>query len=510
VSTLIGDSNPPAFTSNFFVPAQIYRANYFDALKPAGGTTKLLVLPAQYQNLNGTTTQRAYDQVRLRLFYSSYTGQAALATAPAVTNVAGTASGNVVTFQATVTGDPSAGIQSVWVSWTGAGGGAGHWQSLDLSPIAGTANVYSGQLPLPTGTAPSDVRFIVQAANGTGLVTVADNLGAYIRVFDASAASVVSATSVTLDANPTSGTVNGQVGVGATLKTGSTPVSGKKITFQVGSDQIVATTDGSGHASANLPITSVPGAGYQLSASFAGDSSYQPSGDTRAFTIAKQNTSTTLSGPANAQVGTPSGIVATLKDSSGAPIQFKTIWYVTTGASSSTIAVLTDISGVASYGIAPNVGGAYTIAACFSKPSPTGACPSVAPLDDTYNGSAAAPTLAFNATWPFTGFFSPINNLPTVNTAKSGSSIPVKFSLGGDRGLAILASGYPKTTAVSCTTAPQDPVEDLTTSTSGLQYDATSNQYTYVWKTTKGKTGCFQLDLKLVDGQTYSAMFKLT
>ena len=134
----------------------------------------------------------------------------------------------------------------------------------------------------------------------------------------------------------------------------------------------------------------------------------------------------------------------------------------------------------------------------------------MAPLDDTYNGSAATPTLAFNATWPFTGFFSPINNLPTVNTAKSGSSIPVKFSLGGNRGLAILASGYPKTTAVSCTTAPQDPVEDLTTSTSGLQYDATSNQYTYVWKTTKGKTGCFQLDLKLVDGQTYSAMFKLT
>ena len=51
-------------------------------------------------------------------------GNAALAAAPAITNIAGIASGKTVTFQATVTGDPSAGIQSVWITWTGAGAAA--------------------------------------------------------------------------------------------------------------------------------------------------------------------------------------------------------------------------------------------------------------------------------------------------------------------------------------------------------------------------------------------------
>jgi hypothetical protein len=35
--------------------------------------------------------------------------------------------------------------------------------------------------------------------------------------------------------------------------------------------------------------------------------------------------------------------------------------------------------------------------------------------------------------YTFTGFFSPVDNPPTVNVAKAGSAIPVKFSLGGNR-----------------------------------------------------------------------------
>jgi hypothetical protein len=34
----------------------------------------------------------------------------------------------------------------------------------------------------------------------------------------------------------------------------------------------------------------------------------------------------------------------------------------------------------------------------------------------------------------FSGFFQPVDNLPTLNIAKAGSAIPVKFSLGGDQG----------------------------------------------------------------------------
>src|SRR5215211_1212333 len=39
--------------------------------------------------------------------------------------------------------------------------------------------------------------------------------------------------------------------------------------------------------------------------------------------------------------------------------------------------------------------------------------------------------------YPFTGFFQPIDNNGVFNSAKAGSTIPVKFSLGGDKGLNI-------------------------------------------------------------------------
>ena len=45
--------------------------------------------------------------------------------------------------------------------------------------------------------------------------------------------------------------------------------------------------------------------------------------------------------------------------------------------------------------------------------------------------------------WPFTGFFSPVDNLPALNTATAGCAIPVKFRLGGNRGLGDLRAELP-------------------------------------------------------------------
>jgi Tol biopolymer transport system component len=129
-------------------------------------------------------------------------------------------------------------------------------------------------------------------------------------------------------------------------------------------------------------------------------------------------------------------------------------------------------------------------------------------------GNATSPdvTGTYQVVWPFTGFFSPIANLPTVNQANAGQAVPTKFSLGGNRGLAIFAAGYPKSVQVSCdSSAPLGaPVSTTTAGSSSLSYDAGSNQYNYVWKTDKAWAGsCRNLVLRLVDGTEHVAGFKL-
>jgi hypothetical protein len=115
--------------------------------------------------------------------------------------------------------------------------------------------------------------------------------------------------------------------------------------------------------------------------------------------------------------------------------------------------------------------------------------------------------------FPFSGFFSPVNNQPILNQVKAGSAVPVKFALGGNRGLSIFASGYPKSQTVECNAhADVDGIEStVSANSSGLQYDAATGTYTYVWKTDKAwaKT-CRQLVLKLTDGTVHRADFKLT
>ena len=112
--------------------------------------------------------------------------------------------------------------------------------------------------------------------------------------------------------------------------------------------------------------------------------------------------------------------------------------------------------------------------------------------------------------YDFTGFFAPVDN-GVLNVAKAGSAIPVKFSLGGDQGLDIFAAGYPKAVRISCDTGESaDAVEEyVVASTSGLKYDAASGRYQYNWKTTKGVTGCFRLELGLKDGSLHTADFRL-
>lgn len=113
----------------------------------------------------------------------------------------------------------------------------------------------------------------------------------------------------------------------------------------------------------------------------------------------------------------------------------------------------------------------------------------------------------------FGGFRQPVVGLPTVNTLKAGAAVPVKFSLGGNFGLNVLAGGSPRSAPAACdAAAPIDPVEQtVTAGSSGLQYDVASGLYTYVWKTDRAWAGtCRQFTLTFRDGSAANARFKFS
>ena len=127
-------------------------------------------------------------------------------------------------------------------------------------------------------------------------------------------------------------------------------------------------------------------------------------------------------------------------------------------------------------------------------------------------GNTGSVTVTYNVAYNWTGFFQPVDNLPTVNTVNAGQAIPVKFSLGGDFGLNIFATGYPASQNVNCGSSSggsSDPIEEtITAGSSSLQYDPGTQRYSYVWKTDKAWAGtCRQLIVKLIDGTDHIALF---
>ncbi len=128
------------------------------------------------------------------------------------------------------------------------------------------------------------------------------------------------------------------------------------------------------------------------------------------------------------------------------------------------------------------------------------------------SGEFAVDSAVVRVIWEFEGFLAPVDNLPTVNVVKAGRAVPVKFSLNGDQGLAVLAAGSPSSVPIACDSGAElDALEPTETSgQSGLSYDASTDTYTYVWKTVKSWTGCRRLTVTLTDGTAHSADFKFT
>ena len=88
----------------------------------------------------------------------------------------------------------------------------------------------------------------------------------------------------------------------------------------------------------------------------------------------------------------------------------------------------------------------------------------------------------------FDGFFAPVDRLPTLNSAKAGQAIPLKWRLtdANDQPITSLTAVNVKIGSLSCGTSPYaDAIEEYAAGASGLQNLGNGN-YQFNWKTPTG------------------------
>ncbi len=121
------------------------------------------------------------------------------------------------------------------------------------------------------------------------------------------------------------------------------------------------------------------------------------------------------------------------------------------------------------------------------------------------NGNTATATFTVTVQYPFSGFSGRVES-PGVNFASAGNTIPIAFSLGGNRGLNIFAPGSPSSQQANCTTWVPFGSSTPASSSPGLMF--TGSQYMYFWTTNPSWAGtCRVFSMTLNDGTTRTLRF---
>jgi uncharacterized protein len=113
--------------------------------------------------------------------------------------------------------------------------------------------------------------------------------------------------------------------------------------------------------------------------------------------------------------------------------------------------------------------------------------------------------------YDFDGFYPPVKNPPDYNQARAGSTIPMKFSLGGYFGMDIFLEGYPAVQEIGCGQTAFLSDKTALLGTKGLIYDPEEDLYIYLWNTSRGfASTCQRFVIMFNDGVLKWADFKFT
>ena len=398
-----------AFFSDMFFPVRPWNINYFDALGDSGGITHLALMPAQYRSTNpGSLTGiiRRFDAMDFRLYYSSnfatytnpiiendWTNTPALSAPPDISHIASTINPDgTVSFEVTVTGDPAAGVQEAWIVYTFENDGlSGTWQPLDLEQDADDSRLWKGTLVLGEASY-ADMRFIVQAVNGVGLVTMMTNQGAYYRpaVDPAAPPQGQSPVTLTLDAPAPSGSYGGQQAFTAIV----TPsLAGLPVTFSLGGLGRLAVTDSDGRATVHFFLAARPGE-YTLDATFNGNDGYAPAASSSPFEIKPGSSDVVLDSEVQNVLSFVSAQFTASVTTAGLPLAGKSVALTldTGNVRKYTGVAVTDFAGKARWQVPAQTPGEYAVKAWFGLPVSDG-------LDLSspfYSGSSANGILTVN------------------------------------------------------------------------------------------------------------------
>ena len=401
-----------SYNTPVFYPTQVWAANYINAF--SGGDTRLITFPAQFRSsaLGATDgTLRKFTDLDLELYYlpSNWTATgspattkaAAVSAAPSILGASGVQSGDDINFSVNVKAEGSAGVQAVWVLYTGKPGSPYHgtWAPLDLVQDNDDPTIWQGTLTMQPGESSEDILFMVQAVGGAGLTTLVTNLGAYYNVTpeNVGAPQPFAATTLTFTSAPASGTYfktstfdvllpsNCQP-----LPSNCQPVDNSLVTFDIGGQQVSAFTDSNGAASLSLKLLVRPG-NYTAQVSFRGDGERLLLGSNAAspFTVNKDTTTLTVT-PGSAIIfnDQPTPFVAVVRDSSGRALGGKSVFFIVkqNGTVSFATSVIADYLGNAALGEVSLPAGNYTVDAYFSGTIPLS--PSLSLSDDYYVSSS--------------------------------------------------------------------------------------------------------------------------